>query len=288
MGISTCHYIIRHVCVTLINKFQPLVIKFPSEPSEWKVVHAEFASLFGMPNVATAVDGSHIPIKCPPINKQRAYFNRCKFHSVVLQGTVRASGAFMDVYCGWPGSVGDGRIWENSSLGSNIRNIIPAGSFILGDKAYSLATTLLTPYKRNKQLNADEKRFNKIHSQTRVVVETAFGALKMRWRRLDADFALDLDILPDVVMAACILHNLCILKHDPLPEDNMDEYLERERAFADSEVALDVEDIRRVMTRQASGFSEAEMAAKGDLIDFGSNVPKDLRDAVSQWIKKNR
>ena len=288
MGISTFHYILRHVCLTLINKYQTIVIKFPSLPSEWKIVHAEFASLFGMPNVAGAVDGSHIPIKCPPINKQRAYFNRCGFHSIVLQATVRASGAFMDVYCGWPGSVGDGRIWENSSIGSNIRSIIPAGSFILGDKAYALATTLLTPYKRHKKLHADEKRFNKIHSQTRVVVETAFGALKSRWRSLEHDFALDLSILPDIVMASCILHNLCILQHDPLPDDNMEVYLNREREFSDSEVAEDIEDLQRVLNMQASGFNEADLAAKGDLIDFRTNVPKHLRDAVKAWLKKNK
>ena len=287
MGISTLHYVIRHVCVTLIERFQSVVIKFPSQPSEWKILHAEFASLFGFLNVAGAVDGSHIPINIPPPEKQRAYYNRCKFHSVVLQGTVRASGAFMDVYCGWPGSVGDGRIWENSTLGANIGNIIPTGSFLLGDKAYRLSTTLLTPYKRHKKLKAEEKRFNKVHSQTRVVVETAFGALKMRWRRFETKFALDLKILPDVIMAACIMHNLCTLKHDPLPEDDMDVYLQREREFAESEVAEDLEDLQHVQNQQASNFRDVEKAAKGDLIDFETTVPKELRDAVAKWIVKN-
>ena len=118
-------------------------------------------------------------------------------------------------------------------------------------------------------------------------METAFDALKMRWRRLDAKFALDLKILPDVVMVSCILHNLCILKHDPLPDDDLDVYLTRERQFAESDVAEDLEDIEHVRNQQTSVFKDVEMAAKGDLLDFGTNVPKDLRDAVATWILKN-
>ena len=289
MGISTLHYVIRTVCVALIETFQSSVIKFPSDAQEWKIVHSEFASLFGFPNVAGAVDGSHIPIKSPPPQRQRAYFNRKNWHSIVLQGTVRASGAFMDVYCGWPGSVGDGRIWENSSLGNKIHRIIPTGSFILADKAYALSSSLMTPYKRiKKKIEKDKKHYNLVHSQTRVVVETAFGALKMRWRRLQTDINLDLSFLPDIVVAACVLHNLCILKFDPLPEDDMDVYLEREREFAKSEVAKDVADIQRVLNLQAQGFPDVLEAAKGELLDFGTTVPTDLRDGVCAWLNKNK
>ena len=245
--------------------------------------------MFGFPNVAGAVDGSHIPIKSPPPEKQRAYFNRKNWHSIVLQGTVRASGAFMDVYCGWPGSVGDGRIWENSNLGNQIDKIIPSGSFILADKAYALTTTVMTPYKRiKKKIDADKKHYNLVHSQTRVVVETAFGSLKSRWRRLGSDIQLELSFLPDIVMAACVLHNLCIMKHDPLPEDNMGVYLSREREFAESEVAEDVADIQRVLNLQASGFPEVLVAAKGELLRFGTTVASDLRDSVCAWLQTNK
>ena len=74
-------------------------------------------------------------------------------------------------------------------------------------------------------------------------METAFGSLKMRWRRLSTDITLDLSFLSNVVMAACVMHNLCILKHDPLHEDGMNVYLDREREFAESEVALHVADV---------------------------------------------
>ena len=232
MGISTVSLIVKRVCNGIIRKLQREVIRFPDTEIEWQINIGKFAALFGMPNVAAAIDGSHIPIRCPPKESQRAYYNRKCFHSVVLQGTVNAAGAFMDVYCGWPGSVGDERIFYNSSLAQRIEadpSLLPKGSFMLGDKAYALTDQMMTPHKNWGHLPRHAKRFNKIHSQTRVVVESAFGALKGRWRRLNQAFYLALETLPDVIMACCILHNICVFRHDPMDADTIAGYVERER-----------------------------------------------------------
>lgn len=57
--------------------------------------------------------------------------------------------------------------------------------------------------------------FNKKHPQTRVVVETGFGALKNRVRRLNTEITLDIQKVLLVTYATYIPHNICIIKHDP-------------------------------------------------------------------------
>ena len=298
IGISTLHYVIRDVCCAIIDRFQVEVIKFPESDVEWQCVRKDFSALFGMPNVAGAVDGSHIRIHVPPRKKQRAYYNRKGFHSIILQGTVKANGSFMDVYCGWPGSVSDARVWENSSLSQQLQETIPRGSFLLGDKAYTLTHSMMTPYRRNDETlkrNRAAKLYNKVHSQTRVVVEGAFGALRMRWRRLTVPSTVKLEFVPDVVMSACILHNLCKLHHDPLPKDKLKAYVERERLFAERlsrENRRDVaEGTQRVLQFQQDGSVPTTVpgtSPSGLLVDFQANTPKDLRLLVGDWLLSNK
>lgn len=53
--------------------------------------------------------------------------------------------------------------------------------------------------------------FNTFISRGRVVVENCFGLLKMKWRRLHQhSIAEKTDIIPELIICACILHNICI------------------------------------------------------------------------------
>ena len=56
-------------------------------------------------------------------------------------------------------------------------------STIIGDKAYAVATWLMTPL-FNPQ-TPQERRFNQSHAKTRKVVENAIQRLKVRWLCLD-------------------------------------------------------------------------------------------------------
>lgn len=59
--------------------------------------------------VIGAIDGSHIAIKAPHVNHED-YFNRKQNYSINLQGVVDATGKFIDVSTGWPGSIHDARV----------------------------------------------------------------------------------------------------------------------------------------------------------------------------------
>lgn len=89
----------------------------------------------------------------------------------------------------------------------------------------------MVPFKDNGHLTAKQIKYNITLAATRVTIERAFALLKNRWRRL---FYLELhcsDRLPDTILAACILHNVCIRNNDELPTgdiENNDPYIQDE------------------------------------------------------------
>ncbi|PZR02915.1 MAG: hypothetical protein DI539_27250 [Flavobacterium psychrophilum] len=55
---------------------------------------------------------------------------------------------------------------------------------ILGDSGYGLRDWLLTPVRNEDRASTAERRYNRQHRRTRVIIEQAFGRLKMDWRVL--------------------------------------------------------------------------------------------------------
>lgn len=92
---------------------------------------------------------------------------------------------------------------------------------MLGDAAYPLRLWLITPYRDNGRLTAQQKAFNTALSSTRVTVERAFGFLKGRFRRLQRVDKLETAV--HTVVMCTILHNICIIN-----EDGMQDYFNEE------------------------------------------------------------
>ncbi|KAH8030264.1 hypothetical protein HPB51_006696 [Rhipicephalus microplus] len=92
-------------------------------------------------------------------------------------------------------------------------------NYILGDSAYPLMPWLMTPFKDNgSSFPTWKKSFNKRHSQQRVLIENTFGLLKQRFRRLYLVDAKSVQQCCYIVMAACVLHNMCNDERDFLEE----------------------------------------------------------------------
>ena len=102
-----------HGSIIIRHKYD--FIRFPDDPLDAAQAMRRVESIAGFPNVVGAIDGSHITIKAPQVNRED-YFNGKQNYSINLQGVVDAADKFIDVSTGWPGSIHDARISRLSTL----------------------------------------------------------------------------------------------------------------------------------------------------------------------------
>jgi hypothetical protein len=162
----------RSLVISAINR--TLLNKFISWPSvdEYHEVAREFNFLSGrrFPNIIGAVDGTRIHID-PPADNPNAYYNRKKFHSIILQAVCKHDLMFTSIYTGWPGRVHDAKVLRHSNLWETGDEKCQLGNYhILGDGAYPLQRWLLTPYRDNGNLTPGEQNYNEILSSKRQVI----------------------------------------------------------------------------------------------------------------------
>ena len=87
----------------------------------------------------------------------------------------------LNVHCG--GRVHDARVLTTSGMPEYFCNGNPVmGGMMLGDSDYGLAPWLMTP--TADPTTAEERPYNTARARARVVVENAFGVLKMRFGAL--------------------------------------------------------------------------------------------------------
>ena len=114
LGRSTVGEIVVETCEVVTTKLLSRYVYIPQESRLREVVDG-FEVRWGFPQVAGAIDGTHIPIVCPK-DSPSDYYNRKGFYSVIMQALVDFRGLFMDAYIGWPGKVHDARVFSNSSI----------------------------------------------------------------------------------------------------------------------------------------------------------------------------
>ncbi|KAB0804564.1 hypothetical protein PPYR_01534 [Photinus pyralis] len=213
VSLSSAHRVIERV-LNCILSLRTEYIKWPTQ-EETEVISKAFATKFGSQNVIGAIDGCHVRIRRPK-NDQDSYINRKGYFSLLIQGTVNSFRQFIDVYCGEPGSLHDARLLRRSSLYSKAENNVNffGNKYLLGDSAYPSLSWLVPPFKDNGALSNNQKVFNFKHSSTRIIVEHVFRLLKGRFRRLQHLENLNINICVKIMMACCVLHNICESKHD--------------------------------------------------------------------------
>ena len=143
----------------------------------------EMEEAWQFPCCWSAVDGCHIPLKCPAggLEASKEYHNFKNFYSVILMAMVDSNYQFIWGSCGFPGNH------------TTIR--------------YSNA--MLTPKQRC---------FNYRLSRARMVTEGAYGQLKGRWRVLHRKYESSAKEVKIITLACVILHNICISQNDQLPK----------------------------------------------------------------------
>lgn len=209
VSISSIFRVIRRIVEWLLSRLDE-EIKWPEGNNTILMTSQNFEAKRGIKKCIGAIDCTHIAIR-QPVDHPRDYCNRKRFFSIVLQGVVDADMKFTNIYCGEPGSLHSARVLRRSLLydtaQNDMENIFPNGMSIIGDSAYPSLPWLVPPFRGNGHLTAQQSEFNFLHSSTRIVVERAFGYLKGRLKFLEL---LDIEFIPKLITAVCIMHNIVI------------------------------------------------------------------------------
>lgn len=180
------------------------------------------------PCCRAAIDGCHIPMKCPPggLEACKEYHNLKNFYSVVLIAMIDSHHRFVWGSCGFPGNSHDAVIFKSTDLWNSIQDgFIPligksvgdvnVPPIIVGDSAFPSQTWLMKPF-TNAVLSPQQCYFNYRLSRARMVSEGAYGQLKGRWRVLLRKSESNRDQVRITTLACMVLHNICIMKGDTI------------------------------------------------------------------------
>ncbi|KAE8896422.1 hypothetical protein PF005_g20997 [Phytophthora fragariae] len=237
IGKSTASGIVREVSKAVVGLMQSYVV-FPARRDELLKLSMEFEDGYGIPGCVGALDGCHIPIVQPSRPNSKKVFNRKGFYSLNMSAVVDRHRRFLDVDVRWPGSVGANRVFSNSAVGRMHDLILSeAGGaqgagflqtgleeyrkipfFLLADSAYANSTHVVTTYEiAEADKDVVVSKLNRKLAGMRYSVKCAFGVAKSRWRVLAKPIETsrtNLEDVPTLVSAVCILHNFVIDKSD--------------------------------------------------------------------------
>lgn len=220
LGISTCHKLVLEVCTAIRNVLMPKFVQWPDE-NRMGMIKDEFQSISGIPNVGGSIYTTHVPIIAPKVNVA-AYFNKRhternqkSSYSITVQGVVDPKGVFTDVCIGWPGSMPDDQVLENSALSQRIQMGLLKDVWIVGNSGYPLTDWVLVPY-THQNLTWCQHAFNEKIGEAQRVAKEAFARLKGRWSCLQKRTEVKLQELPMVLGACCVLHNICEMRNEEI------------------------------------------------------------------------
>ncbi|KAI1894139.1 hypothetical protein AGOR_G00112740 [Albula goreensis] len=219
---STTHRVVHNIAKQLMENLGK-VISLP-KPEELESVGQGFGELArnaAFDKAVGAIDCCHMRVKPAGGRCHVDYINYRLSFSIRFQAICDATGKFLDVFVGYPGSVHNSRVLMSSPLYTEAR-YPPPGFFIVGNDEYPCLEeplSLITPYKLPLQGRAQE-RFNLHLSRALSVTQKSFGMMKTRWRStLFKALEVNPDFAPSVISACAFLHNVCLMNGDMVEPD---------------------------------------------------------------------
>ncbi|WJX82893.1 hypothetical protein P8452_65599 [Trifolium repens] len=195
-------------------------------------------------NCLGALDGTHIQVNVPAIDKPRYRNRKGDISSTNVLGVCSRDMKFIFVMPGWEGSASDSRVLRDAISRTNGLHV-PTGYYYLVDAGYGNSEGFLAPYRGYRYHRSEwrhgytpsnkQELFNMRHSLARNVIERTFGLLKMRWAILRSRSFYPIKVQIRIINACCLLHNFIRLE---MPTDPMEEQLN-----VDMEAQLHNEDI---------------------------------------------
>lgn len=226
VGKSTVCRCVRDMCHAIVALLSSTYLRPPSE-QELEDSAQLFLSNWGFPHCVAAIATLHTAI-ITPSNNASDYTNPAGWLSVMSQVAVNGRGQFWDVCASFPGGTDPADIFQNSSLwvtaaegglspatppvfmGKQLRYVL------LGEPCYPLLSWLMKAYPEEKgrrahltPLTEQQKVFNQRITAALHVSEEALLRLRARWQCLSKRNDCGLDVVPTMILACCILHNVC-------------------------------------------------------------------------------
>lgn len=123
--------------------------------------------------------------------------------------------------CRWAGSSHDSTVFTNSALFRRFERNEFGDSVLLADSAYGAHDFVCKPLREPR--TPAEKKYQKAQIKTRNSAERAIGLLKKRFPCLAIGLGFrKLSKIQDVIVACCVLHNMCIMRHEREPPDQFE------------------------------------------------------------------
>ena len=198
-----------HKVINAIAGLRNRYIRFPQTHAEMEKAKQEFYKVAAFPGVISVIDGTHVPILCPPGPDAELYRNRKGFMSINVQATCDARHRFTNVVARWPGSTHDSRVWDNCSLRARLERRLEEQQergIILGDGGYGNSEIILTPLNRTN--TAAERRYNCAPRTTRTIIERTFGHAKKKFLCLSQQLRFSPRRCCNTIVAAMVVYNM--------------------------------------------------------------------------------
>ena len=218
LGISTCHKLVLEVCSAIRYVLMPKFLQWPNEEN-MREVKRGFEMISGVADVAGSIYTSHVPIIAPKVsvasyfNKRHTERNQKTSYSITVQGVVDPKGVFTDICVGWPGSMTDDKVLEQSALYQRANRGLLKDVWVVGNAGFPLMDWVLVPYTR-QNLTWTQHALNEKVGEVQNIAKEAFMRLKARWRCLQKRTEVKLQDLPILLGACCVLHNICEIRDE--------------------------------------------------------------------------
>ncbi|XP_061897303.1 uncharacterized protein LOC133646192 [Entelurus aequoreus] len=226
VGKSTVCKCVRDMCHSIVALLSADYLRSPTE-QELEESARLFLSQWGFPHCAAAIATLHTAI-ITPSNNASDYVNPAGWLSVLSQVAVNGRGLIWDVCACFPGGMEPADILQNSVLWATAAegglSQVPPSLFmgkqlsyvLLGEPCYPLQSWLMKAYPDKRPTRSNpvalterQQLFNQRLRRARHVSQEALLRLKARWQCLSKRNDCGLHVVPTMILACCILHNVC-------------------------------------------------------------------------------
>ncbi|KAJ8666114.1 hypothetical protein QAD02_007776 [Eretmocerus hayati] len=180
----------------------------------------DFYGLYGYPHCLGALDGRHFRIR-KPAHSGGLYFNRKKYHSIVLLTACDAHRRFIYASVGHRGGRNDAGIFNTCQLAQDLENgriqlprparlpnsdVMSLFNFI-ADGGFGLQPYMMIPYRDHPNKTIEEKIFDIRLTNARKIVECAFGVLVERFQVFDTPLRFKPKTSQNIILCCMVIHN---------------------------------------------------------------------------------